>query len=106
METYRRLVVRTIIVFVILLVLIVFAIYEAWTNYSSFHNFVIDHLTWDWYYFNFMIFWVFLAGLFSGMLFFGIYFVKQERADYLKALERQKLKEEIKKELEMEKEKA
>jgi len=52
-----------------------------------------------------MVLGVFLTGFGLGILGLAFSMIKHERKEYLRAVERQKLKEEIKKELEMEKQK-
>jgi hypothetical protein len=52
-----------------------------------------------------MVFGVFFTGLGLGILGLAFSMIQHERKEYLRAVERQKLKEEIKKELEMERQK-
>jgi hypothetical protein len=105
LTTYRRLVIETIIVFGILAAMTGFAIYYAWSNYLSFYDLVAHYWTWDWSYFYNMVLGVFFTGLLLGMLWLAFSMIQRERKEYLRGVERQKLKEEIKKELEMERQK-
>lgn len=52
-----------------------------------------------------MVLGVFLTGFVLGIVGLAFSIIKSERKEYLRAIERQNLKEEIKKELEMEKQK-
>jgi TRAP-type C4-dicarboxylate transport system permease small subunit len=98
----RKLVVQTIILFLVVGGIIALFTYIAWTNYSSFHNTIANNLTWDWGDFYLMILSVFLVGCMSGVFIIGIAAIRYMQKESRKTLEREKLKEEIKRELEAE----
>jgi uncharacterized membrane protein len=99
------LVVQTVIISLVLAIVVILNAYFAWTNFLDFHNHVVNNLAWYWGSFYFMVSTIFLAGLFSGILFLFVAVIGYMQRESQKTLEREKLKEEIKKELEAERQK-
>ncbi|MGD0495723.1 MAG: hypothetical protein ABSB28_06745 [Candidatus Bathyarchaeia archaeon] len=86
------------------IVLAIICGYWAWVSYLGFYD-SFQRLVWNWDDFYFMVFAIFVSGLFVGMFGSIVSMVNSIRKEARKEQERQKLKGEIKKELEMEKQK-
>ncbi|MGB8780328.1 MAG: hypothetical protein WCD81_06730 [Candidatus Bathyarchaeia archaeon] len=101
----RKFIPQMVLLSIILALVVLLSAYFAWTNYLDFHNHVMNNLLWYWGSFNYMIIGVFFAGFFSALLLLFGLVVHYAGKRYQRTLEREKLKEEIKKELEMERQK-
>jgi uncharacterized membrane protein len=98
----ERLVKSEIIVVLSFLLLIIFG-YFAWVSYGNYTSGMQFSVS-DFWNFHWMIIDMFLAGVFSTLFVVFLGFWAQTKMKYLET-ERQQLREEIKKELEMEKQK-
>jgi uncharacterized membrane protein len=98
----KRLVQSEIIVVFSLLLLIIFA-YFAWISYGNYTSGMYFSVS-DFWNFHWMIVDMFLAGVFSTLFVVFLGFWAHTKMKYLE-IERQQLREEIKKELEAERQK-
>jgi len=78
------------------------AVYTVWDNYSNFRHLLVYNQVWSWNSFYIMSLGLIVIGFILGNYYTIYSLYKFEREEKLRAAERQMLKEEIKKELEME----